>query len=47
MHCGVLIAAADGWRANSGGAGIEVWYFHEPVLLNTSGGRCFVIGGPT
>lgn len=21
---------ADGWRANSGGPGIEVWYFHEP-----------------
>ncbi|BBZ40309.1 hypothetical protein MCNS_33720 [Mycobacterium conspicuum] len=85
---------ADGWRANSGGPGIEVWYFHEPqnmgkpdkitavvrkkdgtndsqdasidagqqthrfefatidasavqeVLLNTSGGRCFVIGAP-
>ena len=85
---------ADGWRANSGGTGIEVWYFHEPqnmgkpdkitavvrkkdgsndsqdasieagqqthrfefatidastvqeVLLNTSAGRCFVIGGP-
>jgi hypothetical protein len=86
---------ADGWRANASGAGIEVWYFHEPqnlskpdkitalvrkkdgtnesqdasidagqqahrfefptieasavqeVLLNTSSGRCFVIGGPT
>jgi hypothetical protein len=86
---------ADGWRANSPGGGIEVWYFHEPqnmskpdritvvvrkkdgtsdsqdanidagqqahrfefaaidasavqeVLLSTSGGRCFVIGGPT
>jgi hypothetical protein len=83
---------ADGWRENSSGAGIEVWYFHEPqnlskpdkitglvrkkdgtnesqdadidagqqvhrfefptidkstvqeVLLNTSTGRCFVIG---
>ena len=83
---------ADGWRANESGAGIEVWYFHEPqnmskpdkitavvrkkdgtnesqdadidagqqvhrfefpaidessvqeVLLNTSNGRCFVIG---
>ncbi len=83
---------ADGWRENSSGAGIEVWYFHEPqnlskpdkitalvrkndgtnesqdadidagqqvhrfefptidksavqeVLLNTSNGRCFVIG---
>ena len=86
---------ADGWRANSAGNGIEVWYFHEPqnmgkpdkitvvvrkkdgsndsqdanidaaqqthrfefaaidvsavqeVLLTSSGGRCFVIGGPT
>lgn len=83
---------SDGWRANDSGAGIEVWYFHEPqnmskpdkvtavvrkkdgtnesqdadieagqqvhrfefpaidtssvqeVLLNTSNGRCFVIG---
>ncbi|WP_245604692.1 hypothetical protein [Mycobacterium genavense] len=88
---GVLLS--DGWQANSAGAGIEVWYFHEPqnlskpdkvtavvrkkdgttefqdaaieagqqahrfefptidksavqeVLLVTSGGRCFVIGG--
>ncbi len=85
---------SDGWRANSAGAGIEVWYFHEPqnmskpdkitvvvrkkdgtndsqdanidagqgahrfefstvdasavqeVLLTTSAGRCFVVGGP-
>ncbi|CDO89478.1 hypothetical protein BN973_03854 [Mycobacterium triplex] len=84
---------SDGWQANSAGAGIEIWYFHEPqnlskpdkvtavvrkkdgttesqdaaieagqqthrfefptvdksavqeVLLVTSGGRCFVIGG--
>jgi hypothetical protein len=83
---------ADGWRANTSGDGIEVWYFHEPqnlskpdkitvlvrkkdgtnesqdanidagqqthrlefptidesavqeVLLNTSNGRCFVVG---
>jgi hypothetical protein len=83
---------SDGWQANSAGAGIEIWYFHEPqnlskpdkvtavvrkkdgtsesqdagieagqqthrfefptidksavqeVLLNTSGGRCFVVG---
>jgi hypothetical protein len=83
---------SDGWQANSGGAGIEIWYFHEPanlskpdkvtaivrkkdgtnesqdadiaagqqthrfefpaidksavqeVLLNSSNGRCFVIG---
>ncbi|MCV7165964.1 hypothetical protein H7I75_17355 [Mycobacterium stomatepiae] len=84
---------SDGWQANSAGAGIEIWYFHEPqnlskpdkvtaivrkkdgtnesqdaaieagqqthrfefstidksavqeVLLATSSGRCFVIGG--
>lgn len=83
---------SDGWQANSAGAGIEIWYFHEPqnlskpdkvtaivrkkdgtnesqdanieagqqthrfefptvdksavqeVLLNSSSGRCFVIG---
>lgn len=83
---------SDGWRANDSGAGIEVWYFHEPqnmskpdkvtavvrkkdgtkesqdadigagqqvhrfefpaidkssvqeVLLNTTTGRCFVVG---
>ncbi|MCV7412651.1 hypothetical protein H7K44_23930 [Mycobacterium florentinum] len=84
---------SDGWQANSAGAGIEIWYFHEPqnlskpdkvtaivrkkdgtnesqdaaieagqqthrfefptidksavqeVLLASSSGRCFVIGG--
>ena len=84
---------SDGWQANSAGAGIEIWYFHEPqnlskpdkvtaivrkkdgtnesqdaaieagqqthrfefptidksavqqVLLATSSGRCFVVGG--
>jgi hypothetical protein len=25
---------ADGWRANASGAGIEVWYFHEPQNLS-------------
>jgi hypothetical protein len=25
---------ADGWRANESGAGIEVWYFHEPQGLS-------------
>jgi hypothetical protein len=25
---------ADGWRENSAGAGIEVWYFHEPQNLS-------------
>jgi hypothetical protein len=24
---------SDGWQANSGGPGIEVWYFHEPQNL--------------
>lgn len=86
---------SDGWQATSSGAGIEVWYFHEPqnmskpdkvtaivrkkdgtsesqdanidagqqthrfefptidkssvqeVLLNTSSGKCFVIGPGT
>jgi hypothetical protein len=26
---------ADGWRADSSGAGIEVWYFHEPEKMST------------
>jgi hypothetical protein len=26
---------ADGWRADASGAGIEVWYFHEPQKLST------------
>ena len=25
---------ADGWRENSPGAGIEVWYFHDPQNLS-------------
>jgi hypothetical protein len=25
---------ADGWRANESGAGIEVWYFHEPQNMS-------------
>jgi hypothetical protein len=25
---------SDGWQANSGGAGIEIWYFHEPQNLS-------------
>jgi hypothetical protein len=25
---------ADGWRGNASGAGIEVWYFHEPQNLS-------------
>lgn len=25
---------SDGWQANSAGAGIEVWYFHEPQNLS-------------
>jgi len=25
---------ADGWRANDSGAGIEVWYFHEPQNMS-------------
>jgi hypothetical protein len=25
---------SDGWQANSGGAGIEIWYFHEPANLS-------------
>jgi hypothetical protein len=25
---------ADGWQANASGAGIEVWYFHEPQNLS-------------
>jgi hypothetical protein len=24
---------SDGWQANSGGPGIEVWYFHDPQNL--------------
>jgi hypothetical protein len=24
----------DGWRANESGAGIEVWYFHEPQNMS-------------
>jgi hypothetical protein len=26
---------ADGWRGNASGAGIEVWYFHEPQSLSS------------
>lgn len=26
---------SDGWQANSSGAGIEVWYFHEPQNMST------------
>jgi hypothetical protein len=25
---------SDGWQANSAGAGIEIWYFHEPQNLS-------------
>jgi hypothetical protein len=25
---------SDGWQANSGGPGIEIWYFHEPQNLS-------------
>jgi hypothetical protein len=25
---------ADGWQATASGAGIEVWYFHEPQSLS-------------
>ena len=25
---------ADGWRGDASGAGIEVWYFHEPQSLS-------------
>src|SRR5262249_16756757 len=25
---------SDGWRANDTGAGIEVWYFHEPQNMS-------------
>lgn len=25
---------ADGWQGNASGAGIEVWYFHEPQSLS-------------
>jgi hypothetical protein len=25
---------SDGWRANESGAGIEVWYFHEPQNMS-------------
>ncbi len=37
---------SDGWRANSAGAGIEVASAVQEVLLTTSAGRCFVVGGP-
>jgi len=26
---------SDGWQATSSGAGIEVWYFHEPQNMST------------
>ncbi|MHA7652382.1 hypothetical protein ACX9NE_18170 [Mycobacterium sp. ML4] len=26
---------SDGWQATSSGAGIEVWYFHEPQRMST------------
>lgn len=26
---------SDGWQATSSGAGIEVWYFHEPQNIST------------
>lgn len=27
---------SDGWQATSSGAGIEVWYFHEPQNMSTA-----------